>query len=96
MNVVSIFDYGICNLDNFGNLISIKEKQSYNFLVNAGLYILESKILKLIPENKLYHITNLFEDARKNNFKIGVFPIEEDSWMDVGQWSAYRKTLDKI
>ena len=54
------------------------------------------KILKLIPKNKLYHITNLFEDAKKNNFKIGVFPIEEDSWMDVGQWSAYRKTLDII
>ena len=28
--------------------------------------------------------------------KIGVYPIEDDAWIDIGQWSNYKKVFDKI
>ena len=31
-----------------------------------------------------------------NNMKIGVFPVEEDSWLDIGQWSEYKSTIKKF
>ena len=37
-------------------------------------------------------VTNLIK-AKK---KIGVFPIHERQWNDIGQWSEYKKTLEKI
>jgi len=38
----------------------------------------------------------LIEDAKKQGKKIGLFPIDEDSWIDVGQWTEYKKAIDKF
>ena len=27
---------------------------------------------------------------------IGVFPIDDDAWTDIGQWTEYRKVLDQL
>ena len=77
-------------------LLKITEKPSYNFLANTGLYILNPEILDLIPDNKLYHMTSLISDARKKNKKIGVFPVNEDVWIDIGQWVDYEKNISKF
>ena len=65
-------------------------------MANTGLYVLEPEALDLIPKKKLYHMTQLIHDARKKNKRIGIYPISETSWLDVGEWSEYRKTLKKI
>jgi len=91
-----IIPYGSCELDSNGNLLKITEKPSYNFLANTGLYILNPDILDLIPDNKLYHMTSLISDARKKNKKIGVFPVNEDVWIDIGQWVDYEKNISKF
>ena len=79
-----------------GNLKRISEKPSYDQLVNTGLYILNPSILDLIPHDKFYHITNLINDLIKNNYKVGVFPIDDDAWIDIGEWSEYKKALVKL
>ena len=91
-----LIPYGVCELDSSGTLSNIKEKPSYNFLANTGLYVLSPKILKLIPKNKSYDMTDLIKEARKKNFKIGVYPIESQKWIDVGQWSEYHKAIEKL
>jgi dTDP-glucose pyrophosphorylase len=85
--------YGTCELDEFGNLLQINEKPTYDFLINAGMYVLNPDILEFIPKNKFYHITQLISDAREHGKKIGVFPIHEDDWIDVGQWAEYKKAI---
>mgnify|MGYP001244795830 CR=1 FL=1 len=91
-----IIPYGTCILNKSGHLLKIDEKPEYNFLVNAGLYVLNPSILNFIPENKFYHITNLIEDLLKQNMKIGVFPIDEDEWIDVGEWAEYKKAVERL
>ena len=91
-----IIPYGTCELNNDGYLSHINEKPKYDFLINTGLYILNPDILNLIPENKFYHITHLIEDAKKQNKKVGVFPIDDDAWIDIGQWAEYKKALDVL
>ena len=51
-------------------------------------------VISLIPKGKIYHITNLIEDAKNNGKKIGVFPIDDDSWIDIGQWTEYQKAVE--
>ena len=29
-------------------------------------------------------------------YKVGVFPINEKDWIDVGQWEEYRKSIKKL
>jgi dTDP-glucose pyrophosphorylase len=91
-----ILPYGNCVLNPDGSLSHINEKPKYKFLVNTGLYVLNPNILNLIPEDKFYHITNLIEDAKSNDKNIGVFSINEDNWIDIGQWAEYKKAVEKF
>jgi len=88
--------YGTCVLNNNGSLERIDEKPSYDFLVNTGMYVLEPSILSLIPEQGVYHITQLMEDVIKSGLSVGVFPVSEDAWIDIGQWKEYQKAVDKL
>tara|TARA_Y100000741_G_C18249991_1_gene556952 strand:- start:1003 stop:2064 length:1062 start_codon:yes stop_codon:yes gene_type:complete len=86
--------YGICKTGKFGKLKSLVEKPKINFLANSGGYVVKPNILKIIPRNKKFDFTQLILAAKKNKFKIGVFPINDNNWLDVGQWSEYKKTVD--
>ena len=88
--------YGICKLNGGGSLERIKEKPEYNFLVNAGMYVLNPAVLELIPDNQLFHITHLIDKVKENGGQIGVYPVSEKAWIDVGQWAEYRKALKVI
>jgi len=88
--------YGICELNGGGSLDQIKEKPEYNFLVNTGLYVLNPDLLDNIPTDRMYHITELIEDVKESGMKVGVYPIAEGTWIDVGQWAEYKKALDHL
>jgi len=88
--------YGICELNGGGSLECIREKPEYNFLVNTGLYVLNPGVLKEIPDNQLFHITHLIGKVKKKGGTIGVYPVSENAWIDVGQWEEYRKALKVI
>tara|TARA_B100001093_G_C26823149_1_gene1012815 strand:- start:900 stop:1967 length:1068 start_codon:yes stop_codon:yes gene_type:complete len=87
--------YGVCDVDINGKLLSMNEKPHYNFLVNTGLYIIEPRVLKLIPNNKLFNINDLITEIKKNNMRTGVYPISDKSWLDLGNWNEYSNVLDK-
>jgi dTDP-glucose pyrophosphorylase len=91
-----IIPYGTCELNGDGHLSHINEKPHYDFLINTGLYVLNPDMLKLIPENKFYHITHLIEDAKNKGKKVGVFPIDDEAWIDVGQWAEYQKAVKQL
>ena len=84
--------YGTIETGENGMLKSLEEKPELTFMINAGLYILEPFLLEQIPPNKFYHITNLIEQIRLRNGRVGVFPVSEKSWMDIGVWEEYDKT----
>lgn len=86
-------NYGVCELNDSGDLQQIKEKPQFDFLVNTGMYLINPALLDLIPENEKYDMTNLIDDAKQNGYKVGVFPVSEKSWIDIGQWEEYQKSL---
>jgi len=89
-----VIPYGVCKLKSDGSLKTIREKPEYDFLVNTGMYILNPNILKFIPENKSFDMTDLIKCLKEKKKKIGVYPISEKSWIDVGKWEEYRKAID--
>ena len=82
--------YGVCELDDEQIFIKINEKPNYNFLINTGLYFLNKEVIDLIPSEK-FDMNQLIELAKTKNKKIGIFPISEESWTDVGNWKEYNK-----
>ena len=38
----------------------------------------------------------LIETAKNQDRKVGVFPINDDNWIDVGQWAEYKKAVESL
>lgn len=83
--------YGTLETKENGLLSGIKEKPDYIFKINTGMYILEPHVIKDIPTNVFYHITFLIEKLMNEGRRVGVYPINEGSWIDVGNWNEYLK-----
>lgn len=83
--------YGTLETGNSGSLQAIQEKPNVTFKINTGMYILEPHLIDEIPENVFYHITSLIEKLIVEDRKVGVFPINEGSWTDIGNWDEYLK-----
>ncbi|MHB1688181.1 MAG: nucleotidyltransferase family protein [Ignavibacteriaceae bacterium] len=88
--------YGICEISDGGALKKITEKPEYSFLVNTGMYVLKSEVLNLIPPDKAFDMTDLINAVISSGGKVGVYPISEKSWIDIGEWSEYKKALEAL
>jgi dTDP-glucose pyrophosphorylase/CBS domain-containing protein len=86
--------YGTLETIEDGILESLSEKPEVVFKINTGFYILEPHLIEEIPENKFFHITELIEKIKCRNGKVGVFPISEKSWIDIGDWKEYLGSLN--
>ncbi len=87
--------YGVIETNENGTMKVIKEKPEFNYIVNTGMYLIQPEALDYIPENEVFHITDLITKCKTDNKKIGVYPISEKSWTDIGQieelYSAFKK-----
>lgn len=81
--------YGTIETGENGKLLDIKEKPELTFQINSGMYILEPHLLDEIPEDIFFHITDLIQKIISRKGKIGVFPVSEKSWKDIGDWNEY-------
>ena len=88
--------YGVCNFDNQGLLVSMHEKPEQDLLVNTGLYFLNRSVLDLISGDEFLHMTDIIHMLKEKGFKVGVYPVTEKSWLDVGQWEEYSETLKQL
>jgi len=92
-----VVPYGVMKLGPGGRLNRIEEKPEYDFLVNTGMYVVEKKVLRYIPnQEKPFHITDLMRKIKASKGRIGVYPVSEKSWLDVGQWESYKETTKNL
>ncbi len=89
-----LIPYGTLETCENGILTSLQEKPELTFQINTGMYILEPDVLQEIPDNTFFHITDLIEKIKEEGHKVGVFPINEGSWTDIGQWNEYLKNIE--
>ena len=88
--------YGIIKLSNDGQIIGTTEKPEYDYLVNAGFYVLEPETLVDVPENTFFHITDLINKYIKEGKKVGTYPITENSWLDMGEIKEMDRMIKKL
>jgi dTDP-glucose pyrophosphorylase len=87
--------YGTLETRNDGLLKSLNEKPELVFKVNTGVYILEPQVLESIPNDTFFNMTDLIELLIENGKRVGVFPVAEGSWTDVGNWTDYEQAIAK-
>jgi dTDP-glucose pyrophosphorylase len=90
------FPYGTVEIGLDGNITSLLEKPSYSFLTNTGLYIIEPDFLKYVPDNTFIHITDIIQNCIENGEKVGVYPIGESQWLDMGNHEDMEKMNKRL
>ncbi|MCK9275955.1 MAG: nucleotidyltransferase family protein [Syntrophales bacterium] len=81
--------YGVIECKG-SRVCGLKEKPLMHFLVNAGVYLLETEVYEYIPENEPFNMTDLIQRLLDANQIVASFPIIE-YWLDIGQHADYEK-----
>ncbi|RBA29130.1 nucleotidyltransferase family protein [Flavobacterium tibetense] len=74
---------------------SFKEKPSYIYHSNAGIYMFKTALISKIPKNQFYNITDLMEELVNEGAKLIHNPIL-GYWMDIGTPSDYKRAQEFI
>lgn len=86
--------YGVIECE--GSIVkSLKEKPLMNFLVNAGIYLLEPSVHRHIPVGEHCNMTDLIERLVQEKLNIVSFPIHE-YWLDIGNHAEYLKAQEEV
>lgn len=77
--------YGVVQLNDAGEISEIAEKPEMNFLTNTGLYVVEPEVVRDMEDGVAVGFPDIIEKYRKAGRRVGVYPVRENSWMDMGQ-----------
>lgn len=86
--------FGILNLDG-RNITGLSEKPHYGYYANAGIYLIKKSAFDLIPEDTMFHSTDLLEALVAAGRKVIRFPLG-GTWIDIGTPQEYRRALDLV
>lgn len=88
--------YGVIHVKPTGELGNIEEKPVRSYLINTGMYIINPAMIDLIPENTFFHMTNLVDKAIEQGYKVGMYPVSEDSFLDMGEFAEMKRMEMKL
>lgn len=88
--------YGTLETAEAGILVKLKEKPQMIYQINSGIYILEPVVFNYMNDGEFLHITGLIERLIADGKRVGVFPISDGSWFDMGNWEDYNKIIKKF
>ena len=86
--------YGIFELDGL-DIYGVKEKPTYNYYANAGIYLIKRSLLDLIPDDTFYNATDFMEMLIREKMKVVRFPIT-GYWIDIGKHEDYKRAQELV
>lgn len=86
--------YAVLETNN-GHVLNFREKPTYTYYSNGGIYLMKHEIIKHIPVEKHYNATDLMETLIKNGNKVISYPLA-GYWLDIGRHEEYEKAQKDI
>lgn len=86
--------YAVMETSNH-HVISFKEKPTYTYYSNGGIYLVKRSVLKKIPKNSFYNATDLMHSLLRNGDTLISYPIRQ-YWLDIGKHEDYAKAQEDI
>jgi dTDP-glucose pyrophosphorylase/CBS domain-containing protein len=81
--------YGVVEIEG-AMITGISEKPVLRHFINAGIYLLQPEICRLIPQDQHYDMPDLISHLIAEDHRVISFPISE-YWLDIGQPNEYRQ-----
>lgn len=91
-----VIPYGIVETNSEGKIVAMKEKPEFSFLTNTGFYVVEPEVIDELIEDEFIHMPDIAQRYMEKGERVGVFPISEKAWMDMGQFSEMESMLNQL
>ena len=88
--------YGVIYSGENGRIDAMEEKPMMSYFVNTGMYILNEELIGEIPVDAVFHMTDLTDKLLKEGRRVGMYPISEDSFLDMGELEEMRRMEQKL
>ncbi len=76
-------------------VFGFKEKPSFTYFSNAGIYLFKKELMSYIPSNQRFDATDLMELIIEKELKLVAEPIV-GYWLDIGRMEDYKKAQEDI
>lgn len=86
--------YAVMETSNH-HVVSFKEKPTYTYYSNGGIYIVKKELLKKVHKNTFYNATDLMEAVIAEGRKLISYPIRQ-YWLDIGKPEDFEKAQSDI
>lgn len=88
--------YGVLKSEENGRVVGIEEKPQLSYFINTGMYVINPQIIEKIPDGIMYHMTDLTEKVMREGGRVGMYPISEDSFLDMGEFNEMHRMEEKL
>lgn len=92
----TVIQYGVLHTKEYGIVTSLEEKPQLSYFINTGMYIVNPEFLEWIPKDRVFHMTELAEIMIESNKRVGIYPINENSFLDMGEFEEMKKMEERI
>ncbi len=86
--------YAVLETNN-NHVLSFKEKPTYTYYSNGGIYLIKKKALKLLPKGKHFNATDLMEKLIDKDLKVHSYPLR-GYWLDIGKHKDFKQAQEDI
>ena len=91
-----VVPYGVIHSSENGTIESMEEKPKLSYFVNTGMYILNPSLVDDIPQDEFFHMTHLADKLMSQGRRVGMYPISEDSFLDMGEFEEMHRMEEKL
>lgn len=81
--------YAVLETSN-GEIRSFKEKPTYTYYSNGGIYLMKKEVLDYLPKENHFNATDLMEKLINENRKVVSYPLL-GYWLDIGKHEDFAK-----
>lgn len=85
--------YGIFEIEGTRDIKGVKEKPSFHYYANAGIYMIKRDVLEMIPDDQFFNATDLMELLISAGKSVIRFPLS-GYWIDIGKPEDFKKVQD--
>lgn len=86
--------YAVLETSN-GHVMSFKEKPTFTYYSNGGIYLVKREVLDLIPKNSMFNATDLIERLISEKRTVHSYPLH-GYWLDIGKMEDFNKAQHDI
>jgi dTDP-glucose pyrophosphorylase len=78
-----------------GQIKSFKEKPTYTYYSNGGIYLMKKSVLQHLPEDTFFNATDLIDILISEKLKVVSYPLV-GYWLDIGKHDDFMKAQEDI